>query len=93
MAMTREIYEAMKSRITAADAQDRKEYLLQYPNTRDGAFIYHFHSDGLNGNENYDYLFDIICAFSTNNIWDVARAFYKVLKDYTMSIDERLLAK
>ena len=87
--MTREIYEAMKARIRQVE---EPEYYYEYPDTPREYPIFRFFADGLNGDENYDMIFDIVQAFRTKNLWIVAQQFYKELNWAHMAFDKRLLS-
>ena len=88
--MKREIYEAMKRRI---EVVEEPYYWKTYPDTPKDATLYKFSSLGLNYDENYDFAFDIVQAFRTKNIWNIAQRFYSELKGNVMALDERLLHK
>jgi hypothetical protein len=81
--MKREIYDALRSRITLVD-------------TTDGAYVYHFSADGLNPVDWWDdenYVFDIQHAMRTANMWNVCQRFYKHLRYQCDNIDDRLLGR
>lgn len=88
--MKREIYEAIKHRISVTHDE---EYYAEYPETPRSAPLYKFDASGLNDDPEYDFIFDIVHAMNTTNIWNVAQRFYMILKSNHMCIDKRLLKK
>lgn len=92
--MTREIYEALRERIsiisqTDADSKMGKSGLFPFPYP-----IYYFSNAGLNpGLNHYDenYIDNVILQMSTRNLWNVCQRFYSFLSNYP-NINQRLLA-
>lgn len=90
--MTREIYEAMKRRISVEPSID--EETRQELRMRPGDVVYRFNPDGLNeGLESWDtdYVGGILHPMSSRNLWNVCLRFYGFIKHYE-NIDQRLLA-
>ena len=85
--MKREIYEAMKARIKPVDEPG---YFDEHPEIPRDCQTFRFFADGLNENKDYDFIFDIVQAFRTKNIWNVAQRFYKELNWMYMNFDKRL---
>jgi len=83
--MTKEIYEALKARISVADEKARKAYCEEYPSAAD-AIVYRFDLVGID-----DDLPCIIHAMRTKNLWNVAQRFYMFLGIYD-DVDSKLLA-
>ena len=93
--MTREIYEAMRRRISITDLDnDGREYyeLMGWPVPKNATF-YLFNADGLNeGVDNVeDEAFSIRQPMYTRNMWNVCQRFYSYIKNLE-KIDKRLLA-
>ena len=90
--MKREIYEAMKRRMSIEPGIDEetRERLWMRP----GDVVYRFNPNGLNeGLEDWDidYVDDILHPMSTRNLWNVCQRFYSFI-NYHENIDKRLLA-
>lgn len=84
--MKKEIYEAVKARISVASDAGRASYLEMYPDSKD-AIVYWFNLDGIDDDE----LPGILHAMKTKNMWNVAQRFYAIIKYYD-DIDNILLS-
>lgn len=72
--MTKEIYEALKARISVAGEDATKVYYEDYPNTPMTATIYRFDLTGIDED-----CPAIVHAMRTKNLWNVAQRFYSFL--------------
>lgn len=75
--MTREIYEALKARISIAPEAAVKAYYEDYPETSKNVTVYKFDLTGLDED-----CPAIIHAMKTKNMWNVAQRFYSFLYMY-----------
>ena len=86
-AMTHEIYQAMKARITTMPfASAKRAYDELGWNVPAGSTFWRFDADGLG-----DDVDSLIQPIMTKNIWNVAERFYGFLRHYD-NFDARLLA-
>lgn len=69
--MKKEIYEALKARISVASEEAVEAYYKKYPDISREATVYKFDLSGLD--EDYP---SIIHAMHTKNIWNVAQRFH-----------------
>ena len=83
--MKAEIYKAMRARISKASAEQSKEY-NEYFHYNNETKVWRFNADGLG--EDID---SIMQGFHTNNIWNVAQAFYSRLSWLCEDFDQKLL--
>lgn len=84
--MTKEIYEALKARVSIAPEEAVKFYYEDYPETANDATVYKFDLTGLDED-----IPAIIHAMRTKNLWNVAQRFYMFLGIYD-DVDSKLLA-
>lgn len=84
--MTKEIYEALKRRISIAPEAAVKSYRESYPKTPEDVTIYMFDLTGLDEDTPA-----IIHAMKTKNMWNVARRFYSFLYVFE-NVDQILLS-
>ena len=84
--MNKEIYEALKKRISIASEEMVKAYYEDYPETSRSVTVYYFDLTGID-----DDCPGIVHAMLTKNIWNVAQRFYAFLQN--LDFDEsRLLS-
>lgn len=92
--MTREIYEALKKRISIADETQEHEYRSEYPDTTSDAIIYLFDAKGMNKSMDDDFIFNLVHGMTSTNMWNVAQRFYWLLQqEGHFRLDQRLLEK
>ena len=72
--MVKEIYEAMKARISIAPEEAVKVYYEDYPETPKDVTVYRFDLTGIDED-----CPGIIHAMHTKNLWNVAQRFYSFL--------------
>ena len=87
--MTKEIYTALKKRISIVPDEIAKDYCEHYGFCN----VYHMNTEGMNVgiDENDEGYFDgFIHGMKTKNIWNVAQRFYSFCRYYP-NIDERIL--
>ena len=75
--MTKEIYEALKKRISIASEEKVKAFYEEYPKTDREVTVYYFDLKGID-----DDCPGIVHAMLTKNIWNVAQRFYMFLCDF-----------
>lgn len=85
--MTREIYEALKARISIAPEETVKFYYEDYPETPRDVTVYKFDMTGLDED-----IPAYIHAMKTKNLWNVAQRFYSFLY-WVEDVDNILLAR
>lgn len=85
--MKKEIYEAVKARISIAPEEAVKIYYEDYPETPKDATVYLFDLTGLDED-----CPAIVHAMKTKNIWNVAQRFYSFLY-WIENVDEILLRR
>lgn len=94
--MTREIYEAMKRRISIKPLDDeaKEYYKLQGWPVPEKATFYFFNAEGLNEGveDTEEEVYSIRHGMTTRNMWNVCQRFYSFIQHYP-NINERLLWK
>lgn len=83
--MVKEIYEAMKARISIAPEEAVKVYYEDYPETPKDVTVYRFDLTGIDED-----CPAIIHAMHTKNLWNVAQRFYSFLYIFD-DVDANLL--
>jgi len=78
----------MKERITRVEDDG---FFEEYPDAPRDLPLFRFCTDGLNGNTEDDYMFDIVQQFNGTNIWNVARRFYSEYSYLHTNFERRLL--
>lgn len=84
--MTKEIYEALKKRISVASKEQVDAYYVDYPETPKEATVYYFDLRGIDED-----CPGIVHAMATKNMWNVAQRFYTFLSIFD-DADSKLLA-
>lgn len=74
--MTKEIYEALKRRISVASEEKVRAYYEECPKPDREVTVYYFDLTGIDD----DYP-GIVHAMLTKNIWNVAQRFYMILRN------------